>query len=137
MKFTTVALALFASVSAIQMELKDLPTTDPTTDPTDETVTPAVMPPIADLASATKDKRHMIGTHFLLHAKKDIDALLLEAKNSEHDANTDKIEEIKQEIEELKKHMDILNAAHAGHADEVPTESTLVQETSGSDDDQE
>ena len=80
MKFTTIALALFASVSAIQIQ------GDPTTD---DTMSPAVMPPMnQDLAEATKDKKHMIGTHYLLHAKKDIDALLLEAKNSEHDANT-------------------------------------------------
>ena len=134
MKFTTVALALFASVTAIQMELKGDPP-DPTTDPMEE-MSPAVMPPIQDLADATKDKKHMIGTHYLLHAKKDLDALLLEAKNSEHDANTDKIEEIKGEIKELEGHIEILNAAHAEHADVIPEESKLVQMESGSDDDE-
>ena len=129
MKFTTIALALFASVSAIQ--IKD---PEPTTD---DTVSPAVMPPMnQDLAEATKDKKHMIGTHYLLHAKKDIDVLLLEAKNSEHDANTDKIEEIKEEIKELEGHIEILNAAHAEHAEEVPGASGLVQMESGSDDDE-
>ena len=132
MKFTTVALALFASVSAIQIQ-GDPPV--PTTDPMEE-MSPAVMPPIQDLADATKDKKHMIGTHYLLHAKKDLDALLLEAKNSEHDANTDKIEEIKQEITELEGHIEILNAAHAEHADVIPEESKLVQMESGSDDDE-
>ena len=128
MKFTTIALALFASVSAIQIQ------GDPTTD---DTMSPTVMPPMnQDLAEATKDKKHMIGTHYLLHAKKDIDALLLEAKNSEHDANTDKIEEIKLEIKELEGHIEILNAVHAEHAEEVPGSSGLVQMESGSDDDE-
>ena len=133
MKFTTVVLALFASVSAIKMD--PMPTTDPM-----EQVSPAVMPmpeKIENLALATKNKKHMIGTHYLLHAKDDIDKLLEEAKNSEHDANTDKIEEIQQEIAELKNHMVILNAAHAEHAEEGPAASALVQEDSGSDDDQE
>ena len=131
MKFTTVVLALFASVSAIKMD--PMPTTDPM-----EQVSTTVMPEkIENLALATKNKKHMIGTHFLLHAKDDIDKLLEEAKNSEHEANTDKIEEIQQEIAELKNHMLILNAAHAEHAEEGPAASKLVQEDSVSDDDQE
>ena len=130
MKFSTVVLAFIASVSAIQME-SDSESPSPSGPNAESSATSL------NMVAATKDMKHMIGTHFLLHAKQDIDSLLEDAKNSEHDANTDKIEEIKAEISELKGHIDILNAAHEEHAESGPAASTLVQEAdsdSGSDD---
>ena len=67
--------------------------------------------------SAGPVNRHMIGSLALIEAKKKVHVLLAEAMNAEDSANFDKMQEIKAEIEELKAHHDILNAAHESHAD--------------------
>ena len=72
--------------------------------------------------------RHMIGTLALIEAKNKVKTLLAEAMNAEDSANFSKMQEIKEEIEELKAHLDILNIAHDSHADVVAAkEGSLVQ----------
>ena len=103
--------------------------------------------------SAGPANRHMIGTLALMEAKKKVHVLLAESMNAEDSANFSKMQEIKEEIEELKAHLDILNIAHDSHADVVAAkEGSLVQtddeeftssfaqeraEASSSDDDEE
>ena len=84
MKFTTI-FALVAAASAIQITNKEDPEGQPAT-----------------------WNNHMIGTHFLIHAKDKIEELLKEAKTVEHETNSDKIGEIKGEIKRLRGHLDIL-----------------------------
>ena len=84
MKFTAI-FALVASASAIQISSDADPEGQPAT-----------------------WNNHMIGTHFLIHAKDKIEELLKEAKTVEHETNSDKIGEIKGEIKRLRGHLDIL-----------------------------
>ena len=111
MKFQ-VLIALAASATAIKMSALSMDLAEEN-DPTEE------LPAGGDLVAQTNNKKHLIGTHYLLHAEKDIENLINEAKNAEHDANTDKIAEVKEEIAELKGHLDILNADHENHKEVV------------------